>query len=59
MEPPMIVELCDIRIHPGQNATFEEAIQRASSGAAIYYFKKYKGQRVLSKTSFRFSAVHG
>lgn len=24
----MIVELCDIRIHPGQNAAFEEAIQR-------------------------------
>ena len=25
----MILELADIRIHPGQNAAFEEAIQRA------------------------------
>jgi NADPH:quinone reductase-like Zn-dependent oxidoreductase len=27
-EPQMIIELADIRIHPGQNAAFEEAIQR-------------------------------
>ena len=26
----MIVELCDIRIHPGQNAAFEEAISVVS-----------------------------
>jgi hypothetical protein len=31
----MIVELCDIRVHPGQNAAFEEAIQRGiATGAA-------------------------
>ncbi|MEN9437254.1 MAG: hypothetical protein RIR09_1909 [Pseudomonadota bacterium] len=27
----MILELADIRIHPGQNAAFEEAINRAAS----------------------------
>lgn len=27
----MILELADIRIHPGQNAAFEEAITRAAS----------------------------
>ena len=30
----MIVELCDIRIHPGQNAAFEEAIQRGIATVA-------------------------
>ena len=30
----MIVELCDIHIHPGQNAAFEEAIQRGIARVA-------------------------
>ena len=30
----MIVELIDIRIHPGQNAAFEEAIQRGIATVA-------------------------
>jgi heme-degrading monooxygenase HmoA len=30
----MIVEVCDIRIHPGQNAAFEEAIQRGIATVA-------------------------
>ena len=31
LETLVIVELCEIRIHPGQNAAFEEAVQRATS----------------------------
>ena len=30
----MILELADIRIHPGQNAAFEEAIQRGIASVA-------------------------
>ena len=30
----MILELADIRIHPGQNAAFEEAIQRGATTVA-------------------------
>ena len=30
----MILELTDIRIHPGQNAAFEEAIQRGIATVA-------------------------
>ena len=30
----MILELADIRIHPGQNAAFEEAIQRGITTVA-------------------------
>jgi heme-degrading monooxygenase HmoA len=35
MELPMIVELADIRIHPGQNAAFEEAVQRGIDTVAV------------------------
>ena len=31
----MIVELADIRIHPGQNAAFEEAIRALHGTAGI------------------------
>lgn len=37
----MILELADIRIHPGQNAAFEEAIQRGVATVA----SKAKGFR--------------
>ncbi len=37
----MILELADIRIHPGQNAAFEEAIQRGIATVA----SKAKGFR--------------
>ena len=43
----MIIELCDIRIHPGQNAAFEEAIRRgiATVAAAAQGFHGYKVNR--------------
>ena len=41
----MILELADIRIHPGQNAAFEEAIQRGLS-AAIGNAKGFQGYKV-------------
>jgi len=49
MEPPMIIELCDIRIHPGQNAAFEEAIQRgiATVAARAKGFQRCKVSRSL------------
>ena len=31
----MVLEIADIRIHPGQNAAFEEAIQRALATVAL------------------------
>ena len=44
----MILELADIRIHPGQNAAFEEAIQRgvrevASKAKGFQGFKVNRG----------------
>ncbi len=41
----MILELADIRIHPGQNAAFEEAIQRGLS-AVIGHAKGCQGYKV-------------
>jgi heme-degrading monooxygenase HmoA len=43
----MILELADIRIHPGQNAAFEEAIQRgiATIAARAKGFQDYKVNR--------------
>jgi quinol monooxygenase YgiN len=43
----MIIELADIRIHPGQNAAFEEAIQRgiATVAARAKGFQGYKVNR--------------
>jgi heme-degrading monooxygenase HmoA len=41
----MIVELCDIRIHPGQNAAFEEAIQRGIATVAARA-EGYQGSKV-------------
>ena len=45
----MILELADIRIHPGQNAAFEEAIQRGLSGVIgnANGFQGYKVNRGL------------
>ena len=41
----MILELADIRIHPGQQAAFDEAIQRGLT-AAISGAKGFQGFRV-------------
>ncbi len=43
----MILELADIRIHPGQNAAFEEAIQRgvATVASNAKGFQGYKVNR--------------
>jgi heme-degrading monooxygenase HmoA len=41
----MILELADIRIHPGQNAAFEEAIQRGLN-AVIGNAKGCQGYKV-------------
>jgi heme-degrading monooxygenase HmoA len=41
----MILELADIRIHPGQNAPFEEAIARGLKGA-IHQAKGFQGYKV-------------
>ncbi|MDO9074349.1 MAG: antibiotic biosynthesis monooxygenase [Rubrivivax sp.] len=40
----MILEIADIRIHPGQNAAFEEAIQRGLS-AVIGRAQGFKGAK--------------
>ena len=47
MEPAVIVELCDIRIQPGQNAAYEEAIQRGveTVAARATGFHGYKVNR--------------
>ena len=42
---PMILELADIRIHPGQQAAFEEAIARGLSTVAVRA-KGYQGAKV-------------
>jgi heme-degrading monooxygenase HmoA len=41
----MILELADIRIHPGQNAAFEEAVQQGLS-AVIGNAKGFQGYKV-------------
>lgn len=41
----MILELADIRIHPGQNAAFEEAIQRGLS-TVIAQARGFQGFKV-------------
>jgi heme-degrading monooxygenase HmoA len=41
----MILELADIRIHPGQNAAFEEAIQRGLK-SVIHDVKGFQGYEV-------------
>ncbi len=41
----MILELADIRIHPGQNAAFEEAIQRGLR-EVIAHAKGFQGFKV-------------
>ena len=41
----MILELADIRIHPGQQAAFDEAIQRAIS-TVIAKAKGFQGYKV-------------
>jgi heme-degrading monooxygenase HmoA len=41
----MILELADIRIHPGQNAAFEEAIQRGLK-SVIRSAKGFQGYKV-------------
>ena len=41
----MILELADIRIHPGQNAAFEEAIQRGLI-TVISHAKGFQGYKV-------------
>ena len=44
-EPPVILEIADIRINPGQNAAFEEAIQRGISTVASRA-KGFQGAKV-------------
>lgn len=48
----MILELADIRIHPGQNAAFEDAIQRglATVIASAKGFQGYKVNRGIEST---------
>jgi heme-degrading monooxygenase HmoA len=41
----MILELADIRIHPGQNAAFEEAIQRGLK-TVIHQARGFQGFKV-------------
>ncbi len=41
----MILELADIRIHPGQNAAFEEAIERGLK-TVIHTAKGFQGYKV-------------
>jgi heme-degrading monooxygenase HmoA len=41
----MILELADIRIHPGQNAAFEAAIQRGA-GCVISRAKGFQGYKI-------------
>ena len=41
----MILELADIRIHPGQNAAFEDAIQRGLA-TVIVSVKGFQGYKV-------------
>jgi heme-degrading monooxygenase HmoA len=48
----MIVELADIRIHPGQNAAFEAAVQRgaATVAARAKGFRDYTLNRGVEST---------
>jgi heme-degrading monooxygenase HmoA len=45
MEPALILELADIRIHPGQQAAFEEAIQRGVN-TVISQARGFRGWKV-------------
>lgn len=45
LETFMILELADIRIHPGQNAAFEEAIVRGLK-RVIHEVKGFQGYKV-------------
>ena len=48
----MILELADIRIHPGQNAAFEEAIERGLETVirAAHGFEGYEVNRGIENT---------
>lgn len=48
----MILEIADIRIHPGQNAAFEEAIQRGLTTVIqeAHGFQGYKLNRGIEST---------
>ena len=48
----MILEIADIYIHPGQNAAFEEAIQRGLANAikTAHGFQGYKVNRGIEST---------
>jgi heme-degrading monooxygenase HmoA len=52
METFMILELADIRIHPGQNAAFEEAIERGLKTVlpTVKGFQGYKVNRGIEST---------
>ena len=50
----MILEIADIRIHPGQNAAFEEAIQRGLATVA----SRAKGFQGSSSELCRGNALH-
>jgi len=45
MEQPMILELADIRIHPGQQAAFDEAIRRGLD-TVISTARGFRGYKV-------------
>jgi heme-degrading monooxygenase HmoA len=45
LKQPMILEIADIRIHPGQNADFEAAIARGA-GSVIAQAKGFHGYKV-------------
>ena len=55
----MILELADIRIHPGQQAAFDEAIQRGvneviSNAVGFQGYKVNKGSKARSATFCKF-----
>jgi heme-degrading monooxygenase HmoA len=45
LEPCMILEIADIRIHAGQNAAFEVAVAKGA-GEVIAHAKGFKGYKV-------------
>lgn len=52
VKPSMILELADIRIHPGQNAAFEAAIEHGASSVISQArgFQGYKVNRGIEST---------
>ena len=48
----MILELADIRVHPGQNTSFEEALQRGLNSVIrdVNGFQGYKVNRGIENT---------